>query len=220
MKRAWAFLITGVALLPAQPASKYQAWFPDGTGLEIYSESTGSTKPNTGAIGIGPGTGSQELVNRVVVDSGNNIVFAYNLEASRGIRQDTVVIRIEPISTATETDMLKNQAGNPQLPRFSGAHLPTIAAVREFSAVKLGEVVTLDILYNRSTGEKIYDVLRPLAGPSPGGLVVTSSPPREEVSLKEIVVRVNKEAVKTPASWMIGTAVRIDIPGHGAYVVA
>jgi hypothetical protein len=26
--------------------------------------------------------------------------------------------------------------------------------------------------------------------------------------------------VQAPASWMIGAAVRIDIPGHGAYVVA
>src|SRR6266849_6550431 len=103
------------------------AWFPDGTGVEIYTEATASTRPSSGGvIGIGPGIGSQDLVNRVVVDSGNNILFAYNIEASRGTRKDTVVIRIEPLSSATEEGMLKERAKD--RPKFSGTHVPTVAA--------------------------------------------------------------------------------------------
>jgi hypothetical protein len=196
-----------------------RASFPDGTGLEIFSETTGSSQINsTGEMGIGPGVGTQDLVNRVVVDRANNILFVYNLEASRGVRPDTVKIRIEPISAATEAGMLKD-AARPGRPRFSGAHLPTVAGVQEFSAVKIGEAVTLDILYNPSTGEKIYDVLRPITTSS-SVMSVTSVVAPETISLKQIAIRVNGRAMSAPASFLIGSAVRIDIPRHGTYVVA
>jgi hypothetical protein len=154
-------------------------------------------------------------VNRVVRDRANNILFVYNLEASRGARPDTVKIRIEPISAASEAGMLKYEAshGRP----FPSAHLPTVAGVREF-AVKIGEAVALDILYNPSNGEKIYDVLRPITSSSPA-MSVTSVAAPETISLKQIAIRVNGQAVSAPASWMIGAAVRIDIPRHGTYVV-
>jgi hypothetical protein len=221
MKQAWTLLLSGAAIiLHAQPSNRQQAWFPDGTGLEVYTEATGSTKPSAaGVSGIGPGIGKQDLVFRLVVDSVNHILFGYNLEASHGARPGAVVIRIEPLSAAMEASLRAEPADSPW-PKFSGAHIPTVATVREFSAVKIGEVVTLDILYNRSTGEKLYDVLRPIAGPSPGVMEVSPSRSREEISLKEVAVKVNKKVVLAPTSWLIGAAVRIDIPGRGAYVVA
>jgi len=153
------------------------------------------------------------------VDRANNILFVYNLEASRGASPGTVKIRIEPISAATEAGMLKDAAAPGRRPRFSGAHLPTVAGVREFPAVRIGEAVTLDILYNPSTGEKIFDVLRPITTP-PSGMSVTVAPARETISLKDIAIRVNGRAMSAPASFIIGSAVRIDIPHHGTYVVA
>src|SRR5438309_8199453 len=91
------------AVLHADSQHILRASFPDGTGLEIFTQTTGSSQIDTeGVMGIGPGIGSQDLVNRVVVDRANNILFAYNLETSRGGRPDTVMIRIEPISAATE----------------------------------------------------------------------------------------------------------------------
>jgi hypothetical protein len=152
------------------------------------------------------------------VDRANTILFVYNLEASRGASPGTVKIRIEPISAATEAGMLKD-AARPGRPRFSGTRLPTVAGVREFPAVKIGEVVTLDILYNPTNGDRVYDVLRPIASSSPV-MSVTSVVAPETISLKQIGIQVNGRAVSAPASWMIGVAVRIDIPRHGAYVVA
>jgi hypothetical protein len=108
-----------------------------------------------------------------------------------------------------------------RFPKFPGPHLPTVAGVREFPSVKIGEAVTLDVLYNPSTGVKVFDVLRPITDPSPLTPPLTmQAPARETMSLKDIVIRVNGHTVSAPASWMIGSAVRIDIPGHGAYVVA
>jgi hypothetical protein len=220
-KNAFGFVSLTVlaAVLHADSQHILRASFPDGTGLEIFTQTTGSSQIDPeGGMGIGPGVGSQDLVNRVVVDRADNILFVYNLEASRGASPGTVKIRIEPISAATEAEMLKDAAA-PGRPRFSGARLPTVAGVREFPAVKIGEVVTLDILYNPSNGEKIYDVLRPITSSSPV-MSVTSVVAPETISLKQIGIRVNGQAVPAPASWMIGVAVRIDIPRHGAYVVA
>jgi hypothetical protein len=224
MKKRSAFLLLAFTALAAvleadPPPYILHASFPDGTGLEIFTETTGSSQINSsGAMGIGPGVGSQDLVYRVVIDRASNILFAYNLGASRGASPGTVKIRIEPISAATEEGILKD-AARPGRPRFSGAHLPTVAGVREFETVKIGEAVSLDILYNPSNGEKIYDVLRPIPGSSPVMSVDSVAAP-ETISLKEVAVRVNGRAVSAPASWTIGQAVRIDIPHLGSYVVA
>jgi hypothetical protein len=221
MKKSAFIFVLLTALGPVLHAdSPYilHASFPDGTGLEIFTETTGSSQiAPEGEMGIGPGVGSQDLVNRIVLDRANNILFAYNLEASRGASQGTVKIRIEPISAATEAGVLKYEVAPGRL-RFSGAHLPTVAGVREFT-VKIGDVVTLDILYNPSTGEKIYDVLRPITGSSPV-MSVTSVPAPETISLKQIAIRVNGRAISAPASFIIGSAIRIDIPHLGTYVVA
>ena len=222
MKKSVLALVSFIALSTALHAGSQhilRASFPDGTGLEIFTETTGSSQIDSlGEMGIGPGVGSQDLVNRVVVDRASNILFVYNLEATRGSSPDTVMIRIEPISPATEAGMLKYAAAQGH-PRFSGAHLPTVAGVREFPAVKIGEAVTLDILYNPSTGEKIYDVLRPITNSS-SVMSVTSVVAPETISLKQIAIRVNGRTMSAPASFLIGSAVRIDIPRHGTYVVA
>jgi hypothetical protein len=208
------------ALLPAliRGEGRYilRASFPDGTGVEIRTETTGTSAIDSeGEMGIGPGIGSQDLVNRVVLDRGNNILFAYNLEASRGTSPNTVRVRIAPLSPATEALILKNKDRR----RFAGSHLPTVAAVRDFADVKIGQAVTLDILYNPSTGEKVFDVLRPIPATRPG-MSVTAVPSAETVSLKDVTIRINGHSVSCPPSFAIGSAVRVDIPGHGTYVVA
>src|SRR5579871_3375642 len=97
------------AVVNADSQHILRASFPDGTGLEIFTETTGPTQiASLGEMGIGPGIGSQDLVNRVVLDRSQNILFVYNLEASRGPSPGTVKIRIEPISAATEAGMLKD----------------------------------------------------------------------------------------------------------------
>ena len=204
------------ATLPAQTVVPALANFPDGTAVEIHSEATGPAQLSShGSVGIGPGIGKQDMVHRVVTDSANNVLFAYILEASRGASPDTVMIRIDPLTAAMDAEM-RSPSG---YFRVSGPHVPTVAAVHEFSAVRLGQVVTLDILHNPATGVTIYDVLRPLTG-KPGVMSVSPGQARDELSLRDITVKVNNHAVPAPAAWTIADAVRIDIPGHGAYVIA
>ena len=114
-------------VLRADSQNALRASFPDGSGLEIFSQTTGPSQIDPGGeMGIGPGIGSQDLVNRVVVDRANNILFAYNLEASRGASPGTVKIRIEPISAATEAGMLMDADDRvaQSFPDFTSLRLP------------------------------------------------------------------------------------------------
>jgi hypothetical protein len=212
------FVFVLAAALRADSQHILRASFPDGTGLEIFTETTGSSQIDAGGeMGIGPGVGHQDLVNRVVTDRAGNILFVYNLEVSRGASPNTVSIRIEPISAATEEYMLKRAAAAGQT--FPGGHLPTVAGVRGFPAVKMGEAVALEILYNPSTRETIFDVLRPIPPPTPG-MSVTSALAPETISMSVVEIRVNGRVMPAPKALMVGAAVRIDIPRLGTYVVA
>lgn len=224
---AWVAPVVAIAALRAETPNRALAWFRDGSGLEIYTESTGSARTSrSGSIGIGPGTQpKQDLVARLVVGAEDVYLFGYNLEVSRGAEPGTVAIRILPISPAWEP-ALREDSAKPGRTKLSAAHLPTVAAVREFPSVKIGEAVTLEILYNPATREKIFDVLRPLAGPSPcpGNMCTTAGTadkplPPQEISLKEITLKVNGKALQGPPATITGAAARIDIPGHGAYVL-
>ena len=125
-------LIALAAVLHSDSRHILRASFPDGTGLEIFTETNGASQIDSGGeMGIGPGVGSQDLVNRVVVDRANNILFVYNLEASRGASPGTVKIRIEPISAATEAEMLKDAAA-PGRPRFSERTSPQLRECASF----------------------------------------------------------------------------------------
>lgn len=192
------------------------ASFPDGTGVEIRTESTGSSPidPN-GAMGIGPGAGLQDVVSRMVTDRANHILFAYELEASRGARPGTVRIRIAPLSADADRRFLSRDRG----PKPAGPATPTVAGVREFPDVQFGQAVTLDILYNPSTGEKIYDILRPVPA-AQKGMAVSSEPATQTMSLKDVTVSVDGRPFPAPASFLVAAAVRIDIPTIGTYVFA
>jgi hypothetical protein len=210
------------AVLPAavyaDPPRILQASFPDGAALEILTQTTGSSPIDPrGSMGIGPGAGSQDLVNRVVIDRAGNILFAYNLEASRGAASGFLKIRILPISPASEAIIIKS-SGMDGKPRFTGAHLPTVAAVREFPVVRMGQAVTLDILQNPSTGEKIYDVLRPVNASAPV-MSVESVPAQQTILLNRVAIRVNGKPMAAPASLVMGEVIRIDIPRYGAFVL-
>jgi hypothetical protein len=56
--------------------------------------------------------------------------------------------------------------------------------------------------------------------PNPTGTSVTAVPTPAQLSLKGVELRVNGQLMNAPVSWMIGATVRIDVPGHGAYVIA
>lgn len=153
---------------------------------------------------------------RAVIDTNKDALFCYIVEAYRDTNPRTIAIRVRPLDPKAMELLSLPGLGI----RIAGTGIPTVSAVREFHFVRVGEVVALDISNNPSTGEKV--VIRPIDEPSPHPGLDSEGPvpSREELSLKDIALRVNGQDVSAPRAWMVGAAARINVPGHGSYVVA
>src|ERR1700677_2811238 len=174
---------------------KLRAWFSDGTGVEFEQEATGSTVLALHGGGVAV---SDEGIERVVSDKDGNILYAYFVEAWAGPQAGAVTIRIKPLNKETETSL----RSHPGPSWHTTGPIGTVAGVREFPGVRKGQAVRLEILYNPSTGEKIYDILRPSTDVSPetaGHMGADSAVAGEEFSFREIALLVNDQKTAAPA---------------------
>ena len=188
--------VSGVlAVLPAAAQSHViRAWFPDGAGVELYTEIASSSQQTSVQ---GGGMIQNGRLSRIVQDSQNTTVFSYDLEAEKAAEPGAVTIRIKPASGGT----------------------PTVAAVREFPSVKRGQEVRLEILANPATGERVYDVLRVADGPnpSPQGLAVQVV---ERPVSGPIGLVVNGQSLVIKSTWTAGKPARLYLPGQGAFYLS
>ena len=196
----WMAVLVPSALAAGAGNENLHAWYADGTCVEFFSESTGSTTPTStsGSVIVD----NTNTVHRVVKDARGNVLFAYDVVARRAAGlKDTFAVQIRPAGAYT-----KGMAR-------------TVSAIRDFPSVKLGEAVKVDILQNPATGEKIYDVLRPSDDPLPS--TPTPSVVGDEFVLgdMQIVIDGEKFAWQTGAT-ASGAAARIYVPGHGAYFLS
>ena len=189
-------LAVGVLAVFSLTAQTYAtpAWFPDGTGVELRIETTGSTTQTelTGGGGLFNGGDPGGIqVYRSVQDRLGKTVFGYRLEAYKAREPNAITIRIT-----------------------RGAGDPTVSDVREFPAVKYGQEVKIEILTNPATGERVYDVLRPIEGlsPSPGYHAIGT------VTIPKLVV--NGQTLAVRSEWVSGQSPRLYVPGQGAYYLS
>jgi hypothetical protein len=126
----WMAVLVPSALTADPSNENLHAWYADGTCVEFYSESTGSTTPTStsGSVIVD----NTNTVHRVVKDARGNVLFAYDVVARRA---------------AGLKDTFAVQSG-----RAYRGMARTVSAVRDFPAVKLGEAVKVDILQNPATG--------------------------------------------------------------------
>src|SRR6202050_5481029 len=197
---------------------RLRAYFLDGTGVEFEQEATGSTVLALHGGGVAV---SDEGIERVVSDKDGNILYAYFVEAWAGPapQAGAVTIRIKPLNKETETSL----RSHPGPSWHTTGPIGTVAGVREFPGVRKGQAVRLEILYNPSTGEKIYDILRPSTNVSPenaGHRGAEAPLAGEELSFREIALVVNGQKTAAPAGWLTGAAARLYVPGHGAYFLS
>jgi len=182
----------------------------NGTGVAIHTESSASHSPlsTSGAVVVGDDSTSY----RIVLDRDNKPLFAYELEL-RGSPQNGVRVTIKPAAPESlrALDWLKDKMVR---------DVPTIAAVRAFPPLRMGDEVHVDIMFNPKTGEKLWDVLRvaPEAQPAPKPGKVFTGP---QFSWEDVKVAIDGKIVKeTSHTWMIGEAIMIRVPGHGEYYLA
>ena len=183
----------------------------NGAGVAIHTESSAYQSPlsTAGSVVIG----GDSIPYRIVLDRDNKPLFAYELELRRG-PQNTVQVTIKPADQEKlrALDWLKGKvAGN----------VPTIAAVRQFPPLRLGDEAHVDIMYNPRTGEKLSDVLRVTVEaqvPAPKSGKVFTGP---QFSWEGVKVAVNGNVVADRSgNWMIGEAIMVRVPGHGEYYMA
>ncbi len=183
--------------------------FPDGTGLEIHTESKGSTSAisTSGSVLVGSG-GS---VHRIVVDRQGAILFAYSIEArkaSAGLYQ----LRIKPVN---------QQQIRKEFPKvaLSQGPIATLATTRDFPPLSPGDEVQVDILQRPNTSEKIYDVIRVSNEAPPPPKPVAAK--QNQFSFQSCRTSIAGTRVdEADRSWIIGGAAMILLPGKGSYYLA
>jgi len=218
MVRRIAVLLAAALLAFAQKDEprKLRAWFADGTGVEFEQETTGSTVLALHGGGL---TVSDAGIERVVSDKDGNLLYAYFVEAWAGSQAGTVTIRIKPLDKEAEADLHIHHGPDWR----TRGPVATVAGVREFPGLKKGQAVQLEILYNPSTREKIYDILRPTTDASPelaGHMGADAALAGQEFSFREIALAVNGEKTPAPAGWLTGAVARLYVPGRGAYFLS
>lgn len=113
-------------------------------------------------------------------------------------------------------EKLKSRIADPQVSVSVKNIAQTVAAVRDFPAVRRGEAVIVDILQNPATGEKIFDVLRPSDNPPPSSSAVS-----DEFVLGPMQIAIDGEKFQwATLATLSGAAARIYVPGHGAYFLS
>jgi hypothetical protein len=151
---------------------KLRLAYADGMAVEVYTQSSVTPLPTSGKKrgAAWPGTVGtlvawRDGVHRVVIDKEGAIVFGYDIAVSPGQWAGTVTLRITPLGggfeAALRSGVLEVQAAGGKAGSVPVGPIPTVAAVREFSSLTKEQAVTMDILYNPSTGEKIFEVLIP-----------------------------------------------------------
>lgn len=205
MIRTTSLFLAFLSVLAGAHAGTLALLYPDGTRLTIDTVSTG---PTVQVPGAGSVESEQGTWHRVLRDKQGKVLFAYDIEAKH-LGLGTFRILIVPV-----------------LPGFAkkiavtGERVPTVADVRDFSEIKTGESVKIDILYNPFNGDRIYDVLQPSISTVTGG-IVHHPPADDEFSFSDMQVSVSGSSYHyTHGGIITGAAARIHVPGHGPYYLS
>jgi hypothetical protein len=184
------------------------AIFPN-AAIEFSIETPGATDPrwSGGSLVV-----NRHGVLRLVRDTNDRVLFAYEVDASAGNLSGDINIRIKPLDAKEAANF--PDAGLP-------VPVPTVTAERIFRGIHKEEAVRLEILYNPATGEKIFDVLRPYTGTAPEPDSDPTVRRLAQLSFRDISITFNGEKLAPQTGALTGgAAARIYVPGHGAYYLA
>lgn len=201
-------VLAAAAFAQSNPSRDLKFWF-NGIGLAMHTESSTANSPlsTAGSISVRDGHDA----HRVVLDAKDNPVFAYDIDIAR-TSSGRVALSIRPVDQAR----LRAENWFPKT-NFSG-DVPTLAAPREFPALAPGDAVQVDILFNPSSGEKLWDVLRVLNEPNPPMQAPPKLPSSERFSFDRVKITIDGKTIADHRNtWMIGQAMLMRVPGHGEY---
>lgn len=182
-------------------------FFGNGLGLAFRTRSNGTQAPLSMQGSVV--TQGRNEAYRAVVDKNNRLIFAYSLRVEKPAA-DVLNVELRPI----DMDELRRTQFFSTIQTQEPA--PTLAVSRRFPALRLGDTVEVDILYHPVTGEKIADVLRVITEGSAGPAKTDRA--AERFSWDQVKVTIDGKIVaQRPRSWMIGSAIKMRVPGYGEY---
>jgi hypothetical protein len=188
-------------------------WLHDNIHLVIDIGASGRQVQiaRSGSVYVGDGN----VVHRVIADRNGAPVFAYDIEAFRN-GQDLFTLRIKPLDPSYEQRILEDmpKTATPG----SNSRLPTFSAARDVPGIHAGDTVSIDMLQNPNTGEKLFDLIR---------LTIEMPPqvrgPAHSLTFTYMQVLVNGRPIMPESERggsIGGDAARIYIPGKGAFVMS
>lgn len=180
--------------------------FAGGPVLELTTASSAGSPPlsTSGSVEVGGGD-----ARRFVVDKDDKVIFGYYIEARKD--EGGFTLRIKPF----DRDKIRQQSWF--LQRKGVSEVPTMAAAREFPHLRPGDQVQVDILYNPTTGEKLYDVIK-VANEKASAASKTPKTLTDQFSLRRPRVEANGKVLRdTWNGWMTGGALMITLAGQGNF---
>lgn len=235
--------LMAVCVLIAAPAAAQndvrhliQVWFPDGSGVELYTETSGppaetlaadkaqldtlltTYSPNHPAvIQLKNKIAREEAVatQRTTVSGGGSLSDdgTHPLAIHRLVfdsRNDVVFAYKLEVEHARQSGAVNIRIK----PASLANRYPTVSSVREFLSVNIGQEVTLEMLADPSTGAKVSDVLRPIDEPNPNGGAGIHAVQRSMDGVKLVL---NGQALPLKSTWKAGKPAMLHVPGHGAF---
>lgn len=154
--------------------------------------------------------GEKGRAHHLINDPAHKVTFGYDLSLEPSDDGQTVQLRIEPMKTSDPRSYVQPGWTLLALPRY-----PVLPKV------KIGDTVALDLLVNRSTGQKIVDyltVVRQTEGPAHDFTLADV-----DLTLMEPRVRVNGNLLDATAKFQggtSGTVVWLYLPGHGRFILS
>ncbi len=187
--------------------------FPNGTSLKIRTQvgGAGYQVSSAGMVVVDANT-----VHRMVMDNSGKIVFAYDLEAH--LVGHELTLRVKPLDQNYEQRLRRESWFPKGSPLDNNGRLYSFAKMREVPGVHAGDTVSLDLLSNPTTGDKITDLIQ-------ASLQSLNTPHQEnagadEFQLSRIRISIDgKPVTQDPATSasLTGAAAMIYLPGRGGY---
>jgi hypothetical protein len=207
---ACAVLAAAVSYAQDQQKGTLGVWLHDNIHLAIETGASGRQVQTARSSSVYVGDGN--VVHRVIADMNGIPVFAYDIEAFRN-GQDLLTLRIKPLDPSYELWIREDMSKT-----GSNSQLPTFSAARDVSGIHTGDTVSIDILQNPNTGEKLFDLIR----------VTIDMPPQVRgpewsLTLTHMQVLVNGRPIVPESERggsIGGAAARIYIPGNGAFILS
>ncbi len=212
------FAASPLALAQSSAQNALEVAFQNGIHLRIGTKQTTSGNQNifAGELAVK----SSDVVHRIFTDARNRLGFGYDIDATLKQGTEEIMIHVRPLDKSIRSLLNEQKVSvNPN----SGGTLPTFQKARDIGPVHAGDVVSIDVLTNPSTGDNITDLIEVVSAGNPAAIGSHASASHEPVfHLSDLRISINGREITTKRKLqsVSGQFPVIYVPGDGSYFIA